>query len=163
MLIYWIIFLLYIEMYSLGMLFFLKKNKEKNYGLCMIPFASFIYLKKYLNEYSILGIRIKSLFKIAISFTIVCFICCLFIILANNNLKDLPIEDQTRYATQIKYLKQIMLVPIIFCLFIFIINLAKSTSDLLFKYKCHFKMDFIVSLLLLPIPFLIKNIKIKEE
>ena len=129
----------------------------------MIPFASFIYLKKYLNEYSILGIRIKSLFKIAISFTIVCFICCLFIILANNNLKDLPIEDQTRYATQIKYLKQIMLVPIIFCLFIFIINLAKSTSDLLFKYKCHFKMDFIVSLLLLPIPFLIKNIKIKEE
>lgn len=129
----------------------------------MIPFASFIYLKKYLNEYSILGIRIKSLFKIAISFTIVCFICCLFIILANNNLKDLPIEDQNRYATQIKYLKQIMLVPIIFCLFIFIINLAKSTSDLLFKYKCHFKMDFIVSLLLLPIPFLIKNIKIKEE
>ena len=36
-------------------------------------------------------------------------------------------------------------------------------TDLLFKYKCHFKMDFIVSLLLLPIPFLIKNIKIKEE
>ena len=145
------------------MLFFLKKNHEKNYALCLIPFVAFFYLDKYLKEYSILGIKVKSLGKIAISFSIICLICSLVIFASRQKLATLPFEDQGRYELQINYLKQIMLVPIIFCLFIFVINLAKSTSDLLFKYKCHFKMDLLVSLLVITIPFLIGSIKIKGE
>ena len=145
------------------MLFFLKKNHQKNYGLCLIPFASFFYLEKYLKEYSIFGIKVKSLGKIAVSFTIICLICYLTIFAAKQKLINLPIEDQERYSLQIKYLTQIMLVPIGFCILIFIINLAKSTSDLLFKYKCHFKMDLLVCLLTITIPFLIAKIKIKGE
>lgn len=92
------------------------------------------------------------MFVSAISMTVVATIACLITLWGQTTL---PIHSA-------EPLEQLMYVPLGFAAIVIYLCMAKTTSDLLFVHRNEFRGDLLVSLLLLPIPFLIALIHPKE-
>ena len=56
----WIVFAVFLEMYSVSMAMLARRTGIKYYGLCLIPFVAFFFLDKIFPKgFSVFGIRVK--------------------------------------------------------------------------------------------------------
>ena len=142
----WIIFLAFIVCYSVGVTILAKNNGDKRYLLNLIPFASFFYIEKYTGGFKILTIPVKKWGRIVLTMTLVCLGAYLYGLWGYRNL----ILPDSREA-----LLMIMWLPVAACLIVFWLGTASSTTAVLVKNNAAFKGCTLVSLLLLPAPFLL--------
>lgn len=141
----WIIFFVYLEIYSVGVAALAKRNGENKWYLNLIPFFSCFYIDRYLGGFKILTIPVKKWGKLMIWLVVICIFATIYAMWGVNNLQVEGSADA---------LVQIMMLPIGVCAFIFWFGTAKSATDILFKNRSDFKGSFLVCLLLIPVPFL---------
>lgn len=140
----WIGFLIFLELYGIGVALLEKKANNHLFWLCLIPFVAFFFVDKRLHGFTIIIIKIKSLLFTMILMSLIALGACLIIKWGNARF---PIEASEPLA-------ELMLVPIGFALFGAWVSLARTSSDLLFHFHFEFKCDLLVCLLIIPIPFL---------
>ena len=141
----WIIFFVYLEIYSVGVAVLAKRNGENKWYLNLIPFVSCFYIDRYLGGFKILTIPVKKWGKLLIWLVVICVLATIYAMWGINNLQ---VEGSA------EALVQIMLLPISVCAFIFWVGTATSATDILFKNGVDFKYSLLVCLLLIPVPFL---------
>ncbi len=149
----WIIFFLYVELYSVGMAIFLKKRGMRNYLLALIPFASFFFADRATGGFNAMSVRITSWGKLTIRLTVITLCAYLYGLWGMNHLEERNIEP----------LIQIMWLPAGVCMFVFWLCLVSSTLHLLFRLRSRFKFDWLCCFLLIPIPVLLATAKDNSE
>lgn len=141
----WIVFLAWLEFYSVGITLLAKRRGSPRYGICMIPFASFFYVDSFTEGFFILTVPVKKWGKTVLIF-------CGVVILAQLGCVW---ADSALTAEMAGYFKQIMMLPVGFCLLVYWLGTIKSTSKMLDILKTNFKGAWILSALLIPIPALL--------
>ena len=150
----WIVFAVFLEMYSVSMAMLARRTGIKYYGLCLIPFVAFFFLDKIFPKgFSVFGIRVKALGPLVIKMFVLCLIVYFYMRWGINNLDSRNIEP----------LKQIALVPISICIIIFWAMLTVSTRELLFGFEESFSGDGVVCALLVTTPVLLACMNKKKK
>lgn len=143
----WILFLVFIEYYSVGAAILAKKSGKNNWLLNLIPFAAFFYIEKYLPEgFKILTVPVKKWGKLTIILTAVCLAAYLYGLWGQSYF---TVADNREALTMILWL------PAGACIAIFWLGAAASAAAVLNKNNATFRCCSLVCLTLLPIPFLL--------
>lgn len=145
----WLIVVVYLELYSAGMAIFARKRGMKRPALCLIPFVSFFFVDKQLGGFTVLSIKVKSLGKLALKLFVISLAACLYAAWGSAHLSEKNIEP----------LRQIMWVPVSFCILIGWLTVARSAGELLWRNGGSFKGDRLLCALLLPVPFVLAFFK----
>lgn len=151
--IWWAVFFIFIEYYSVGVMIYAKNNGMKNYGLCLIPFFAFFYMNEKICGFNVLGIKVSKWGQLTAELFIVCllaFICTEWGAAHLTERNSIP-------------LKQIMIIPILTSVLIFYLSMVKSTLRFIFLTRSEHKLQWLSCMLLLPIPFFIARVKAKVQ
>lgn len=140
----WIVFLVYMEVYSAGMAVLAKKCGMRRYGLCLIPFAAFFYADRITGAFSVCGIRVRSLGKLVIKLVLVCVFATVY---AYWGLTHLTADNSAP-------LVQVMWVPAAFSMAVFWLAAVFSAVRILFLLRASFRLDWLVCALFVTVPFL---------
>ena len=140
----WIVFLVYMEIYSAGVMVLAKKFGLQKYGLCLIPFVSFFFVDRILGGFSVCGIRVRSMGKLVVKLVIVCLFATAY---AYWGLAHLAADDSSP-------LVQIMWVPAAFSMVVFWLATVFSAVRILFVMRASFRLDWLVCALFITVPFL---------
>lgn len=148
-----IIALTYLELYSFALALFLSRQGVKHSWLCLIPFACFYFLDKRVKGFTVMTIKVKSMLFVSIAMSLVILGASLY---ANWGKAALPEDSATP-------LSQLMLVPICLASFVMWVSFSSINTRLLFLSGHSFRLDWLVSLTLLPLPILYLLFKPKEK
>lgn len=140
----WIVFLVYMEIYSVGVTVLAKKSGMQRYGLCLIPFVSFFFVDRITGGFSVCGIRVRSMGKLVVKLAIVCLFATVY---AYWGLAHLAAEDSAP-------LVQVMWVPAAFSMVVFWLATVFSAVRILFLFRASFRLDWLVCALFVTVPFL---------
>ena len=149
----WIVFLVYMEVYSLGVMLLAKKCGLRKYGLCLIPFVSFFYVDRILGGFSVCGIRVKSMGKLVIKLAIVCLFATVY---AYWGLTHLTADNSAP-------LVEVMWVPAAFGMVVFWLTTVFSAVRILFVLRASFRFDWLVCALFVTVPFLFMFVQNRGE
>lgn len=148
-----IIALTYLELYSFSLALFLSRQGVKHSWLCLIPFVCFYFLDKQVKGFTVLTIKAKSMLFVGIAMSLVILGASLY---ATWGKATLPEDSATP-------LFQLMLVPICLASFVMWASFSSVNTRLLFLSGHSFRLDWLVSLILLPLPILYLSFKPKEK
>jgi len=146
MLIGWIAFIIAIEFYGISLLLLIKDQEGKLDLKYLIPLYAFFMVSKKYSTFKILTIPVKKCGQTVIVLTVISLISCLIMMWGANNFSAFP--------EKIEYIKQIMIIPIAVCIFSLYLIFVKSSINILFAVRKEFKFDWILCMLIIPIPFL---------
>lgn len=142
----WILFTAFLEFYSVGVMILAKRSGMKYYGLCLIPFVSFFYVDKILPEgFTAIVIKFKGLGRLSIKLFLICVVAHVYMSWGIVNLDPRNIAP----------LKDLALVPVVFCSIILWMGIVASTLTLMFGFGMEFKGERAVCLLLITIPVIL--------
>lgn len=117
----WIIFLIWLELYSIGIALLAKQNGSSHWGVYLIPFASGFYVDFFTGGFKILTIPVKKWGKTVLIFAGMVILAQLGCRWAENTLTP----------EMAGYFVQIMLLPICICGFIYCLGTIASTLRIL--------------------------------
>lgn len=141
----WIIFFAYAEIYAACLCVLLKRLGCPRYGLCLIPFAAFWYTDRLTDGFRLLVFPVRSWLKTVIVF---CVVAALAQIYAEWGIRTIRQEN-------VKYLTDLMALPIGLAVFVGWVGTASAARRILFRLKASFKHDLLVCLLLVPVPIVL--------
>ena len=141
----WIIFLIWIEIYSIGITILAKRNGVPHYAIYLIPFVSLFFVDKFTGGFSILTIPVKKWGKTVL--------VSLLIVILSQMACHWAITTLT--SEMAGYFVQIMLLPICTCGLIYWIGTIASTLRMLEIRGLDFKGAIFLAALLVPIPILL--------
>ena len=141
----WIIFLIWIEIYSIGITILAKRKQIPHYAIYLIPFVSLFFVDKFTDGFTILTIPVKKWGKTNLIFLVI-------IILSQIGCHW---AVTTLTAEMAGYFVQIMLLPICTCGLIYWLGTIASTLKMLEILELDFKGAIFLVALLFPIPILL--------
>ena len=141
----WIILLIWIEIYSIGITILAKRKQVPYYAIYLIPFISLFYVDKFTDGFKILTIPVKKWGKTV----------CIFLTIVILSQIGCHWATTTLTVEMAGYFVEIMLLPICTCGLIYWFGTIASTIKMLDILDLNFKGAIFFVALLLPIPFLL--------
>ncbi len=146
----WIVFIVVAEYLSVGVAVLAKREGQKNWWTCLLPFVAFFWIDKYTKGFKAMGVHVSKWGKTVITLVLICVLACVYVNFGQRNFASIDAEA----------LAQIMAVPIVACAFIFYVGSIGWAIAVLQKNGRRFNHDTFVCMLFLPIPFLIAKSKV---
>lgn len=144
MMIGWIIFFAWLELYSAGIAAEAKRNGAKNYLIYLVPFAALFYVDSFTQGFYIAIVPVKKWAKTVMIFVAVVLLAQCGCIWAKGALNE----------EMAGYFAQIMALPVAACLLVYWLGTISSSAKILDMTGAGFPYEKLVCALLLPIPFL---------
>ena len=151
MIVYWIIFLVYAELYSVGLCLFLKRERVRRWALCLIPFAAFFYIDKLTDGFHLLVFPVRHWGKTVLMFGAVALAAQIY-----GSVLDDRIDPM--YA-----LWDLIKLPSALNFIVFWLGTASSAVRILLRCKMSFRGEWLVCLCLVTVPVLFAVLKNKSE
>ena len=130
----WIIFIVYIEIYGIGVMLYARSRGMKNSAWCLVPFVAFFVMDKLTGGFKVATIQVNKWGGLVIKLTIVALIAYL-------------------YAQRgIHTLVQIMCIPIAVSVIVFYMTMIQATREILFLTRQSFRFDWLLCMTLIAIP-----------
>lgn len=145
--------LIFLELYGISVGLIERREGNRRFWLCFIPFVAFYFVDARLHGFTVLTIRVKSLLLTMILMGVIALAAFL---VSQWGIARFPSEASEPLA-------QLMYVPMGFAAFVAWVCLGKTSSDLLFLFHHEFPCDLLVCLLLLPIPAFFAIIAFRKE
>lgn len=140
-----IIFFLYLEIYSAAVAINAKNSGMRNYLLCLIPFVACFFVDKITDGFKMFSIKVQKWGLMTVQLFVVALAAYLFAMWGTSHLR----------AESVMPLIQIMLVPISFAVIIFYVGTVCSALRILFVQKTQFRLAWLVCMLFITIPFVL--------
>ena len=147
----WIIFLIFMEIYSVGMCIHLKRCGARHWYLSLIPFAVFFFAQKEAGNFKILLFPVKKWGIVVLETTVLTLLAYLFGVWAAGH------QD----PEGIHYLMDILWLIADTCIAIVWLGIAASTYAIVSRVHPFSKMYWIACYLLIPTPFLLAALRVK--
>ena len=141
----WIILLIWIEIYSIGITILAKRNKTPYYAIYLIPFVSLFYVDKFTGGFKVMTIPVKKWGETILIFLVI-------VILSQIGCQW---AITTLSAEMAGYFVQIMLLPICTCGLLYWFGTIASTLKMLNILGLDFKGAIFLVALMFPIPILL--------
>ncbi len=137
--------IVYLELYQIGLFFLLKDTTEKPSFAIFVPIYGLKYMTKASGTFKILNVPLQKPFGFFAELLIVALLCSLY---WNWGIANLVEKAYT-------WLGQIMIIPIVVCLALCYIAIAKSAINV-FKTTSGIRRAGVVllSVLIAPVPFM---------
>lgn len=148
----WIIFLVFMELYSIGMCIFLKRQDRKGWLFCLVPFVVFFYVQKLSGIFKILIFPVKKWGKTVLIAAVVTLLAYLFGVWSMQN----------QNPDYVQYLLEILWLVAGTCIGIVWLGIAASTEALLRRYHPFSRVLKPICYLLFPLPFLLAFQKVQH-
>ena len=141
----WIILLIWIEIYSIGITILAKRRQVPYYAIYLIPFVSVFFVDQFTDGFKILTIPVQKWGKTVLIFLVVVILSQIGCHWAITTLT----------AEMAGYFVQIMFLPICTCGLIYWFGTIASTLKMLDILDLNFKGAIFLVALMLPIPILL--------
>ena len=152
--IFWILVLAYMELYSLGVAVALYKcgNGGTSF-LALIPFFAFFMVEKVTGKFKVVSIKVENFGKAVIIMFVVTLLAYLYMMWGKAHLSQKNIGP----------LSQLMYIPMAVCGLMLWSCIIASTSQYLFNIRSGFVCDKLVCALLITVPFLMIFARVNQK
>lgn len=145
--------LLYLEIFSIGIALISKTLGEKRWFLAFVPIYGLTFVNKVAGAFKVLSIPVKKFAAFTAELFVVILLCCAYWQWGIDNVAP----------KGAKYLGQIMILPVAICYILLYIALLKASLKIYKRfYVQKLGVTMLVSLLLIPIPFILCGIRNNE-
>lgn len=138
----WIMFIVYIEIYGIGVMLYARSRGMKNSAWCLVPFVAFFVMDKLTGGFKVATIQVNKWGGLVIKLTIVALIAYLYAQWGIHALTERNVGP----------LVQIMCIPIAVSVIVFYMTMIQATREILFLTRQSFRFDWLLCMTLIAIP-----------
>ena len=144
----WLICIAVCEILSFCIAIAAKKTGVDKWALCLVFFAFPFFVQKIAKRFSVMTIPMKKYGKTVLILLVIALIASIAYVVGAKAIDIKNPTDLTKRA--MRCYKQVLILPIAVCTFIFYLSIVKSTIATADRFGLRFKGDVLLYLLVLP-------------